>query len=422
MALLVQKFGGSSLATPRHIQRAAERVRDVRLAGHEVVVVASAMGRMTDHLVNLAHRTVSRPPQREMDMLLTAGERVSMSLLAMALQDLGVPAISFTGSQSGILTTSRHSEARILEIRPTRIREEISKGKVVIIAGFQGVSREKEITTLGRGGSDTTAVALAAALGADRCDVLTDVDGIFSADPRLVPDAQLIPSCSYEEALEFSSLGAKMHARSLDVARRFGVVVRVASNWGQPDSGTWIRAHAQDGNGENMEQTVIRGIGTQSGHCYFRIQKNLAEVLPILSQSQVALRCFSAASGHLELVCESSRASALQEALDQSATQYEILMPVSIVSAVGEGICGSVEMVPQFLEALQSVGARCLVLALNSLSVQAAVPSEYAASVTQALHRRFIDPDSALGFGAQKSEPAKLAGLLQQTSEASPIQ
>lgn len=419
MSLVVQKFGGSSLATPAHIRRAAERIRDVRVSGSEVVVVVSAMGRMTDHLINLAHRTVNRPPQREMDMLLTAGERVSMSLMAMALQELGIPAISFTGSQSGIITTSRHSEARILEIRPTRIREELAKGKVAIVAGFQGVSREKEITTLGRGGSDTTAVALAAALGAERCDVLTDVDGIFTADPRLVPDARMISDCSYEEALEFSSLGAKMHARSLDVARRYGVTVRVASNRGASDSGTWIRAHEKN-RSIDMENTVIRGIGTQSGHCYFRIQQSLGDLLPLLTQSQVTLRCFSAGHGHVDLVCEGARAQTLQETLDAKSVHYEVLMPVSIVSAVGEGICGSVEIVPQFLEALDSAGAKCLVLSLNSLSIQAAIPSEYAASVTQALHKKFIDPQSGLAF-EPKNESAKLASLVHEVA-APPIQ
>jgi len=414
MPLIIQKFGGSSLATPGHIRRAAERIREVRQSGHDVVVVASAMGRMTDHLINLAHRTVTRPPQREMDMLLTAGERVSMSLLAMALQELGVPAISFTGSQSGIITTNRHSEARILEIRPTRIKEELAKGKVAIVAGFQGVSREKEITTLGRGGSDTTAIAIAAALGADRCDILTDVEGIFTADPRLVPNARLIASCSYEEALEFSSLGAKMHARSLDVARRFGVVVRVASNWGSKDSGTWIRAASKAERQNDMESTNIRGVGTQSGQSYFRIHRDLTDVVSLITEAHVPLRCFSSSTGSLELVCENERAIVLKELLDAAKFPYEMFAPVSVVSAVGEGICGAVDIVPGFVQALQEVGARSLILSVSSLSIQAAVPSEQAAVVTQALHRRFIQ--------TTENESANTAPLSRERDSASPIQ
>ncbi len=416
MPLIIQKFGGSSLATPGHIRRAAERIREVRQSGHDVVVVASAMGRMTDHLINLAHRTVTRPPQREMDMLLTAGERVSMSLLAMALQEQGVPAISFTGSQSGIITTNRHSEARILEIRPTRIKEELAKGKVAIVAGFQGVSREKEITTLGRGGSDTTAIALAAALGADRCDILTDVEGIFTADPRIVPNARLIASCSYEEALEFSSLGAKMHARSLDVARRFGVVVRVASNWGSKDSGTWIRSASRAERQNEMESTNIRGVGTQSGHSYFRIHRDLTDVVGFITEAHVPLRCFSSSTGSLELVCENERAIVLKELLDGAKVQYEMFAPVSVVSAVGEGICGAVDIVPGFVQALQEVGARSLILSVSSLSIQAAVPSEQAAVVTQALHRRFIQKSEA------ENESANTGPLSRERDSASPIQ
>ncbi len=212
MPLIVQKYGGSSLATPRHIQGVARRIKGVREQGKDVVVIVSAMGRMTDRLIRLAHKTVKRPPQRELDMLMTVGERISMSLLAMCLDEEGVPAISFTGSKSGIVKTEAHTEARIVEIKATRAKEELAKGKVVIIAGFQGVSREKEITTLGRGGSDTSAIAIAAALGAECCEILTDVDGLFTADPRLVPTAKLLTRCSYDEALELAALGAKMHA------------------------------------------------------------------------------------------------------------------------------------------------------------------------------------------------------------------
>ena len=240
MSLIVQKYGGSSLASPRHIQLAADRIKALRNSGSQVVVVVSAMGHTTDHLLKLAAKTVKTPPSRELDMLLTAGERVSMSLLAMSLQERLVPAISFTGSQSGIITSSDHSRAKILEIRPQRIQEELQKGKVVIIAGFQGVSREKEITTLGRGGSDTTAVALAASLKASRCDILTDVEGIFSADPRVVPSAKPFEFLSYDECLELASLGAKMQPRSIELAKKFSVPLWIGSSRSLMGSGTAI--------------------------------------------------------------------------------------------------------------------------------------------------------------------------------------
>jgi aspartate kinase len=238
MALVVQKYGGTSLATPKHIQQAAHRIAELKKTGTQVVVVVSAMGHTTDHLIKLASKTVKSPPSRELDMLLTAGERVSMSLLAMSLQERDIPAISFTGSQSGIITTENHTQAKILEIKPARIQDELAKEKVVIIAGFQGVSRNKEITTLGRGGSDTTAVALAAVLKADRCEILTDVRGIYSADPRLVPEAKLFSYLSYDKCLQLSVLGAKMHPRSIELAKRFNVPVLIGLSHSKENKGT----------------------------------------------------------------------------------------------------------------------------------------------------------------------------------------
>jgi aspartate kinase len=209
----VQKYGGSSVADADGIKRVAQRIVATRKAGHSVVVAVSAMGDTTDELMDLAHQVSPLPPGRELDMLLTAGERISMALLSMALHELGVPAISFTGSQSGIITDDSHSQARIVEVRPVRIREELGKGKVVIVAGYQGVSRQREVTTLGRGGSDTTAVALAAALGAEACEIYSDVDGVFSADPRLVPAAQ-----SASPPLAFSSADRPMSVPSLGLS------------------------------------------------------------------------------------------------------------------------------------------------------------------------------------------------------------
>ncbi|HEX3211147.1 MAG TPA: aspartate kinase, partial [Actinomycetota bacterium] len=224
MALVVQKYGGTSVGDASRIRRVAERVVASRLAGNDVVVVVSAMGDSTDDLIALARRVSPDPPPREMDMLLTAGERISMSLLAMAIADLGVTAKSFTGSQAGIITDTLHGKARILDVRAGRISDALAEGNVVIVAGFQGVSTSRDVTTLGRGGSDTTAVALAAALGAEVCEIYTDVDGVYTADPRVVPQARKLHMVSYEEMLELSACGAKvLMLRCVEYARRTGM-------------------------------------------------------------------------------------------------------------------------------------------------------------------------------------------------------
>ena len=213
LPIVVQKYGGSSVADAAKIKRVAERVAKTRASGKRVCVVVSAMGDTTDELLSLAKQVSASPHRRELDMLLSAGERISMALLGMALQDSGVEAVSFTGSQSGIITDGAHTNARILEVRPVRILEELGKNKVVIVAGYQGVSREKEITTLGRGGSDTTAVALAAALGAERCEICSDVDGVYTADPRIVPQAKKLSELSHDEMQELALSGAKFSTR-----------------------------------------------------------------------------------------------------------------------------------------------------------------------------------------------------------------
>jgi len=256
VALVVQKFGGSSVADAERIKRVAERIVATRKAGHDVVVVVSAMGDTTDELRDLAERVTPMPPGRELDMLLTAGERISMALLAMAIAALGHEARSFTGSQAGIITDSAHGKARIIDITPGRIRDALAAHAVAIVAGFQGVSQDtKDITTLGRGASDTTAVALAAALGADRCEIYTDVDGVFTADPRLVPNARQRPVISYEEMLELAACGAKvLHLRCVEYARRYGIEVVVRSSYSHKP-GTLITAE-----GASMEQAIISGV------------------------------------------------------------------------------------------------------------------------------------------------------------------
>ena len=261
MSLVVQKYGGSSLTNADSIKRVARRIVETRKAGHEVCVVVSAMGDTTDELVDLAQQVTPLPPGREMDMLLTAGERISMALLAMAIANLGHTARSFTGSQAGVITDSAHGRARIIDVTPGRIRGALDDGDVAIVAGFQGVSADsKDITTLGRGGSDTTAVALAAALKADICEIYTDVDGVFTADPRIVPNARRIVRLSNEEMLEMAASGAKiLHLRCVEYARRFEMPIHVRSSFSYRE-GTLVVAHTEDEEGDDVEAPIIAGV------------------------------------------------------------------------------------------------------------------------------------------------------------------
>jgi aspartate kinase len=262
VGLVVQKYGGSSVADAEGIKRVAQRVVTTRKGGDDVVVIVSAMGDTTDELLDLAHEVIPAPPPRELDMLLTAGERISAALLAMATESLGVHARSFTGSQAGVITTAQHGDARIIDITPSRISSALSEGDVAIIAGFQGVSQDtKDVTTLGRGASDTTAVALAAALGADVCEIYTDVDGVFTADPRIVPTARRITRITSEEMLEMAASGAKvLHLRCVEYARRFGVKVHVRSSFSRRE-GTWVVDDPLGpAEGSQMEDPIISGV------------------------------------------------------------------------------------------------------------------------------------------------------------------
>ena len=259
MALIVQKYGGTSVADPERMRNVARHIAKTRNDGHSLVVVVSAMGKATDNLLQLAHQVSQNPPSREMDMLLTTGERISMSLLCMALHDVGIDAVSFTGSQVGIITDTVHGKAKILEVKGDRVRAAISEGKVAVVAGFQGISTAKEITTLGRGGSDTTAVALAAALQADSCEIYTDVTGVFTADPRVVPQARKIGVLQFDEMLEMAGSGSKVLAlRSVEFARNHDVPIHVRSSFTW-EEGTWVvgRHHERM---KNMEEPVISGV------------------------------------------------------------------------------------------------------------------------------------------------------------------
>src|SRR5919107_1559604 len=259
MSIVVQKYGGSSVADVTRIQQVADRVMRTRRDGHDVVVVVSAMGDTTDDLLGLARQVSANPDRRELDMLLTAGERISMALLSMAIRELGGDAISFTGSQSGIITNDRHVDARIIEVRPFRVQDELAKGRIVVIAGYQGVSYRREVTTLGRGGSDTTAVAMAAALGAEYCEICSDVDGVYTADPRVVPQATRIGVLSYEETQELAESGAKvLNAQAVEFAKEKGIAIYARATASPlpgaeaSHDGTVVRRHAP-----RMPGTVI---------------------------------------------------------------------------------------------------------------------------------------------------------------------
>jgi aspartate kinase len=257
VALIVQKYGGTSVADPDRMRAVADHVAFTRRHGNDVVVVVSAMGKATDNLIKLANDVSTTQPGRELDMLLTTGERVSMALLCMALADRGIDAVSFTGSQVGIITDTSHGKAKILEVKGDRVREALTRGNVCVVAGFQGISVQNEITTLGRGGSDTTAVALAAALGADSCEIYTDVTGVFSADPRIVPQARKLPRVHFDEMLEMAGAGSKVLAlRSVEFARNHNVPLHVRSSFTW-EPGTWITTEEP-----SVEDPIISGVVT----------------------------------------------------------------------------------------------------------------------------------------------------------------
>ncbi|MET9489818.1 aspartate kinase [Nocardia sp. NPDC006630] len=263
MALIVQKYGGSSLESAERIRRVATRIVETKQAGHDVVVVCSAMGDTTDELLDLARQVSPEPPARELDMLLTAGERISNSLVAMAIQALGAQALSLTGPQAGVVTTAAHGNARIIDVTPSRVRAALDSGTIVLVAGFQGISQDsQDVTTLGRGGSDTTAVALAAALHADVCEIYTDVDGVFTADPRIVSDAQKLERVSFEEMLELAACGAKvLMLRCVEYARRYHVPIHVRSSYGNR-TGTHIHGSMED---IPLEKAILTGVAHDNG-------------------------------------------------------------------------------------------------------------------------------------------------------------
>ena len=308
MALVVQKYGGSSVADADGIKRVAQRIVAARKAGDSVVVVVSAMGDTTDELRDLANQVSPLPPGRELDMLLTAGERISMALLAMAIANLGLEGRSFTGSQAGVITDSAHGNARIIDVTPGRIQAALAAGAIPIVAGFQGVSQDtKDITTLGRGASDTTAVALAAALSADVCEIYTDVDGVFTADPRIVPGARRIPRISYEEMLEMAASGAKvLMLRCVEYARRYGIPIHVRSSFSNRE-GTWVASTPrQETESSEMEQAIISGVA----HDRSEAKITVVGVPDKVGEAARIFRVISAAAINIDMIVQNVSAAA----------------------------------------------------------------------------------------------------------------
>jgi aspartate kinase len=387
------KFGGTSLATPERIKEVAKLVAAERAAGRDVIAVVSAMGDTTDDLVRLARTISPSPPKREIDMLLTAGERISMALLSMAINELGYESISFTGSQSGIVTDTSHTRAKIVDVRAFRVRDELEKHRVVIVAGFQGVSSAKEVTTLGRGGSDTTAVALAAAFSADSCEIYTDVDGIFTADPNIVPWAKKIDEISYDEMLEMAFCGAQvLHSRSVEVARRFGVPVRVRSSF-RKEMGTVVTSNKE------IETADIRGIAQDLDAVLvsFRgvgFSEDLAgRVLETLEGNDINLRLVYASTrvpdkASLSFVISGEDMEDAVESLRKKFRDMEFDVDESIatVSVIGHGICSAPGVARTILRSLAGLGVTPHFISTSGITLTAVIPREKAADAIRKLH------------------------------------
>ena len=396
MPLVVQKYGGTSVADADRIRNVARRIVETHTAGNRVVAVVSAMGKGTDELVALANDVAERTYPRELDMLLTAGERITMSLVAMAIQDLGVPAMSLTGSQAGILTTGRHGHAEILDIRANRVLEGISEGQVVIVAGFQGVDPDtKNVTTLGRGGSDATAVALAAALSADLCEIYTDVDGVYTADPRTVPEAVRLEEVTFEEMLELASAGAGvLMPRSVEFGRRFNIPIHVRSSFhGGP--GTWVKENT-------MEQAVVRGIAHDASESKVTVYgvpdtpgvaaslfEPLAEagvnvdmIVQNVSQDGSTDISFTVPSASVEL----ARQEAETVATSVGAGGVSIDQSIGKVSVVGVGMKTESGIAAQMFRILSDNGINIEMISTSPIRISCVVKEGSVDDAVQALH------------------------------------
>ena len=408
MALVVQKYGGSSVADADGIKRVAQRIMVTRKAGHAVVVVVSAMGDSTDALHDLARQVSPLPPARELDMLLTSGERISMALLAMAIANLGLSARSFTGSQAGVITDDVHGRARIIDVTPGRISGALADGAIPIVAGFQGVSANgKDITTLGRGGSDTTAVALAVALKADVCEIYTDVDGIFTADPRIVPTARRIPAITYEEMLEMAASGAKvLQLRCVEYARRYAVPIHVRSSFSNR-AGTWVKDEQREVEGPGMEQAIISGVA----HDRSEAKVTVAGVPDVVGQAAKIFRVIATAGINIDMIVQNISAAATgltdisftlprddgEAALAalravQQEIRFENLLyddRIGKVSLVGAGMRSHPGVTATFFGALAEAGVNIEMISTSEIRISVVVDENEVDAAVTATHRAF---------------------------------
>ncbi|WP_182525408.1 aspartate kinase [Nocardioides dongkuii] len=411
MGIVVQKYGGSSVADATGIKRVAQRIVNTRKAGHDVVVVVSAMGDTTDELRDLAEQVTPLPPPRELDMLLTAGERMSMALVAMAIAQLGHKAQSFTGSQAGVITDSAHGKAKIIDITPGRIENAIKDGAIAIVAGFQGVSQDtKDVTTLGRGASDTTAVALAAALKADVCEIYSDVDGVFTADPRIVPAARKLDRISTEEMLEMAACGAKiLHLRCVEYARRYDMPIHVRSSFSQKE-GTWIIPDAQQG--AEMEQAIIAGVAHDRSEAKITVVGvpdkvgEAARIFEALGATEVNLdmvvQNVSAASTGLTDISFTLPRTDGQAAMSalariQDEVGYDQLLyndQVGKVSLIGAGMRSHPGITARFFAALASAGVNIEMISTSEIRISVIVEEARVDEAVRATHTAFdLDSD-----------------------------
>ena len=410
MSLIVQKFGGSSVADAESIKRVAKRIVETRKAGNEVVVVVSAMGDTTDGLLDLAKQVVPIPSGRELDMLLTAGERISMALLAMAIRSLGVEARSYTGSQAGMVTDAQHGSARIVEVSPKRVREALDDGAVAIVAGFQGFNRGTgDITTLGRGGSDTTAVALAAALGAEVCEIYTDVDGIYTADPRVVSSARKLDRITSEEMLELAATGAKvLYIRAVEYARRHGVTLHVRSSFNN-NEGTLVVNPIE---GENVEEPIVTGVAADLSEAKITVvgvpdmPGKAAQIFTLIARTNVNIDMIvqnvsSASTGltDISFTCPKSDAQAAMEALDAQKEEIGFASlqhddQIAKLAVVGAGMRTNAGVSAKLFTALFEAGINIEMISTSEIRISVVTRADTVNDAVRVVHTAFgLDGD-----------------------------
>jgi aspartate kinase len=401
MPIVVQKYGGSSVADVERIQKVADRIAATKRSGKDVVVVVSAMGDTTDELLALARKLADNPSRRELDMLLTAGERIAMALVSMALNARGVPAVSFTGSQSGIVTNDAHTNARIVEVRPFRVQDELERGKVVIVAGYQGVSYRREVTTLGRGGSDTTAVALAAALDAEACEIYSDVEGVYSADPRAVPEARRLAELSYEEMQELAESGAKvLNAQAVEFAKERGIAIYARASHAGPGE-TVVRKFPPRGPGR------VVAIATETGIVALAIKggaSDLGRLVALLVEratpaKQLLFHNAPGAAGLTSLVIP------LENVHDMAALRADVNARfadavawqdgLGAVSAIGAGINASFANLERALRCLEGAGTRVRGVSTSSFRISLLVDEAQVGDCARRLHAELVAPAAA---------------------------